>query len=109
MSRLYIRGLVAVSVALAVAVWLKGATGRTSSTAESALVSRGTVLRRTTLTGLIMPGSRATVAPTTSGRVRSVLVSLGDRVVRGQELIRLDADRLQGELRKRPLMESWSS
>jgi RND family efflux transporter MFP subunit len=50
-----------------------------------------------------MPSKRAAVAPSAVGKIRRILVSMGDGVDRGQPVIQLETDRLENDLRKRKL------
>lgn len=78
--------IVAVSVVLALGIWWW--TNRVSAT-DGPLTASGTI-----------EATEITIAPELAGRVVEVLVSEGESVTAGQELIRLDGELLQTQLKQ---------
>jgi RND family efflux transporter MFP subunit len=86
-------------------LWPSGETATAPSTAtaageaeprpvpvELALVERGALARRRTLTGTLEPQAEQVIAPKIAGRIDEIGVDLADRVERGQVVVRLDND-----------------
>jgi RND family efflux transporter MFP subunit len=100
--------LAAATVALAAIAWLVAArtTGPEGETpgrepkgagptpVQVAPIERGAIERRHLFTGTLEPAASFVVTSKVAGRVEKVSVELGDRVTRGQVVVRLDDDEL---------------
>ncbi|OGY59314.1 MAG: hypothetical protein A3I31_02245 [Candidatus Colwellbacteria bacterium RIFCSPLOWO2_02_FULL_44_20b] len=65
---------------------------------DSITVERGVISQEVIITGKVRPAEDANLAFQTSGRVNALPVSVGDHVVAGQMLARLDASELYPQL-----------
>ena len=64
---------------------------------ELAQVTREALVQTYTVTGRLVASNRSAIASTIRGRVAEVLVQVGDRVKKGDVLVRLDLNRLKLE------------
>jgi RND family efflux transporter MFP subunit len=64
--------------------------GQQAVAVETGAVTRANIADYAQYTGTLQPGTQFVLAPKTSGRLRSLLVDIGDPVQRGQVIARLD-------------------
>lgn len=75
------------------AVW-----GGSEDKPESVLVGKGTIIEEVTVTGRVQPVDDIRLSFEQSGKIKSVFVNIGSRVVPGQALAELDAQELSAKL-----------
>ncbi len=80
--------------------WLRAGTETAEDAPETATVTRQSLERAITATGVIRPlvGAEVEVGSRVSGIVRSIPVAIGDRVERGDLLARIDPTELRAQL-----------
>ncbi len=74
--------------------------GDEEETYETMVVTRGDIIQSVEVTGKVQPTEERILAFERGGTVSSVLVSVGERVVRGQKLVSLSSAELRAQLKQ---------
>jgi HlyD family secretion protein len=96
-GKMIFMAIVLVASALAYLFW-PGSAGTDAPIYQTKPVTRGDITTHVTATGTVEPTNVVDVSSELSGIVRAVLVDYNDRVSKGQELARLDMDKLEAQV-----------
>jgi len=97
----YARRTAAIALAAATAMVLAGCAAKASAAKDSFRtegISVGRIVREITITGVLAPNTTVNVYPKLSGLVKELPVDVGDKVVAGQLVVRIDAKELAAQL-----------
>jgi HlyD family secretion protein len=97
-QRLTIAGVIAAVVVLVAFLWWPWGSNEPKITYEIAPASRGTIIVPARATGTLAPRETADIVAPRAGRVQSVVVESGERVIKGQLLARVVSDSARDDL-----------
>lgn len=95
-----ILGMVVVVAVIGVIVWRSQPSAGATEDLRSAVVERGTMLVAVSASGRVEPRERVNLAFEVAGPIAEVPVAVGDRVATGDVLARLDAERLELQVKQ---------